>query len=175
MRIGSSDRGHARYQWVMQATIRRTVDPIANTTSAWEFSSGTANAPWVYVKSEYAGTNGDSPLVQSPLSHLASGTSPQGALINDTSLTGVAFQQKITGGVSSQAQVYMLYSGCDGYVGSSCNHNFQQDIPGSGSDNLASWWFMFPDAGWLKLSPTRSRPTTGLRSTSAAMPAAALT
>ena len=154
-----------RYQWVMQATIGRTVDWLANTTSAWAFTSGTANAPWVYVKSEYAGNNGDSALAISPVSHLASGTAPQGAITTGNATTLPAFQQRITGGIGSvnqdgsansgasgYAQAHVTYSGCGGFIGSDCNHGFIQSTPGSGSNDLANWNYNFVVAGWLKLT-----------------------
>ncbi len=148
-----------RYQWVMQATIGRTVDWFANTTSAWAFTSGTANAPWVFLKSEYAG---DNPLAISAASHLT--TAPQGVIITGQTSTN-AFEQRITGGVGSvnqdgsanpgaagYAQAHVTYSGCGGYIGSECNHGFIQSTPGSGSDNLANWNYNYVVAGWLKLT-----------------------
>jgi filamentous hemagglutinin family protein len=143
-----------RFQWVMQATIGRTVDSVANTTSAWAFTSGTANAPWVYLKSEYAGTNGDSALAQSALSHLAPGTSPQGALINDPTLTSVAFQEKITGGVTTISQRNIAYHGCGGDNGSECHYGFRQNGFDDDPPHEAhgDWNYNFVTSGWLKLT-----------------------
>jgi filamentous hemagglutinin family protein len=134
-----------RYQWVMQATIGRTVDYINNTTSAWAFTSGTANAPWVFVKSEYI--NADGSLNMSPASHLSPGSAPQGILINDTSLTSVAFKETITGGVSGISQYNVSYHGCGGDVGSECHYGFIQN----GSD-YGDWNYNYVTSGWLKLT-----------------------
>jgi hypothetical protein len=138
-----------RYEWAMQATISRTVSGLLNTASAWGFTSGSANAPWVYLQSQYID---DYKTIFSDIQATADKltASPQGIVTTGNSTSMPAFVEKITGGVTSVQENTIFYAGCGDNVGDSCNHGFIRDLA-TGS-NPATWNYQWVNGGWLRLN-----------------------
>jgi len=132
-------RQDLRWQWEEYATLQRQVPWhyangkwVDDGVSHWQWTSGTANNPWMYFTSN-GGLSKD----------------PQGDNVfikpNDPNV----FEQSITGNSYTGFTWNIYHVGCGGYIGSSCHYNFAQT---TSNPDESHWFYSYQTSAQLKLT-----------------------
>jgi hypothetical protein len=149
-----------RFEWLEQATLTRQQSSTSWNLGNWQFTNqfgASSNLPWVYLSTNYSYLVGSSGGTGFEVGAYGLSQTPQGWLINNTSLENTAFKETITGGVTgtSGGPYYGAFHGCGGNIGDGCHYGYTENTnpgPDNNGDPAAVWHWNFITDGYLQMT-----------------------